>query len=114
MRAIARKIAANVDRTERFYTIDRLLRARGVVSFAELAERLEVSRATLKRGDQILRIQGVDVAKMEEGQAQSLINANAQTGVSMRIKSADGTERELSLKEGPIYPHPDEDIRIEG
>ena len=44
-----------MDRTERFYTIDRLLRTRGVVSFAELAERLEVSRATLKRDLEYMR-----------------------------------------------------------
>jgi predicted DNA-binding transcriptional regulator YafY len=44
-----------VDRTERFYTIDRMLRERGVVSFAALAERLEVSRATLKRDLEYMR-----------------------------------------------------------
>jgi predicted DNA-binding transcriptional regulator YafY len=44
-----------MDRTERFYTIDRMLRSRGVVSFAELAERLEVSRATLKRDLEYMR-----------------------------------------------------------
>jgi predicted DNA-binding transcriptional regulator YafY len=44
-----------VDRTERFYTIDRMLRERGVVPFAALAERLEVSRATLKRDLEYMR-----------------------------------------------------------
>jgi len=72
------------------------------------------ARAKLKRGDAILKIQGIDVAKMEEGQAQSLLNANASTGVLIRVKSPDGTERELTLKEGPVYPFADEDIRIEG
>ena len=72
------------------------------------------SRAKLRRGDRILNIQGVDVAKMEDGQAQSLINANAPTGVLLRVKSPDGTERELTLKEGPIYPYVDEGVRIEG
>jgi predicted DNA-binding transcriptional regulator YafY len=46
---------AAVDRTERFYTIDRMLRERGVVPFAVLAERLEVSRATLKRDLEYMR-----------------------------------------------------------
>lgn len=72
------------------------------------------ARAKLRRGDRILEIQGIDVARMEEGQAQSLINANAQTGVRLKIRSPDGSERELTLKEGPIYPVVDEDVRIEG
>jgi hypothetical protein len=72
------------------------------------------SRAKLKRGDAILKIQGIDVAKMEDGQAQSLLNANATTGVLIRVKSADGSERELTLKEGPVYPYVDEGVRIEG
>ncbi|MDM0022183.1 helix-turn-helix transcriptional regulator [Variovorax saccharolyticus] len=38
-----------MDRTERFYTIERLIRSRGCVSFAALQEELAVSRATLNR-----------------------------------------------------------------
>ena len=38
-----------MDRTERFYTIERLIRSRGCVSFAVLQEELSVSRATLNR-----------------------------------------------------------------
>jgi len=38
-----------MDRTERFYTIERLIRSRGCVSFAALQEELGVSRATLNR-----------------------------------------------------------------
>lgn len=44
-----------MDRTERFYKIDQLIRARGVVSFDALLAELEVSRATLKRDLQYLR-----------------------------------------------------------
>lgn len=44
-----------MDRTERFYKIERLLRHRGCVSFAELREELDVSPATLKRDLQYLR-----------------------------------------------------------
>jgi predicted DNA-binding transcriptional regulator YafY len=44
-----------MDRTERFYKIDQLIRARGVVSFDTLLAELEVSRATLKRDLQYLR-----------------------------------------------------------
>ena len=44
-----------MDRTERFYKIEQLIRSRGSVSFAELIAALEVSAATLKRDLQYLR-----------------------------------------------------------
>ena len=44
-----------MDRTERFYKIEMLLRSRGCVSFAALRETLDVSPATLKRDLQYLR-----------------------------------------------------------
>ena len=46
---------APMDRTERFYKIELLLRGRGCVSFANLRAELEVSAATLKRDLQYLR-----------------------------------------------------------
>jgi predicted DNA-binding transcriptional regulator YafY len=44
-----------MDRTERFYRIELLIRNRGLVSFEALQADLEVSRATLKRDLQYLR-----------------------------------------------------------
>lgn len=44
-----------MDRTERFYRIEVLIRDRGNVSFADLQAELEVSRATLKRDLEYLR-----------------------------------------------------------
>jgi predicted DNA-binding transcriptional regulator YafY len=44
-----------MDRTERFYKIELLLRSRGCVSFEALLEELSVSPATLKRDLQYLR-----------------------------------------------------------
>jgi predicted DNA-binding transcriptional regulator YafY len=44
-----------MDRTERFYKIDLLIRTRGSVSFAALMDELGVSRATLKRDLEYLR-----------------------------------------------------------
>ena len=44
-----------MDRTERFYKIELLIRGRGSVSFAELMDELGVSRATLKRDLEYLR-----------------------------------------------------------
>jgi predicted DNA-binding transcriptional regulator YafY len=44
-----------MDRTERFYKIELLIRTRGSVPFTELMEELSVSRATLKRDLEYLR-----------------------------------------------------------
>ncbi|MDB5821197.1 MAG: DNA-binding protein [Rhizobacter sp.] len=44
-----------MDRTERFYKIERLLRSRGTVPFDHLKDELDVSPATLKRDLQYLR-----------------------------------------------------------
>jgi predicted DNA-binding transcriptional regulator YafY len=44
-----------MDRTERFYKIELLLRSRGCVSFAALRDELDISPATLKRDLQYLR-----------------------------------------------------------
>lgn len=45
----------SMNRTERFYRIELLIKSRGGVSFEELLDELEVSRATLKRDLQYLR-----------------------------------------------------------
>lgn len=49
------KGSPRLDRTERFYKIELLIRTRGCVSFAELMAELGVSRATLKRDLEYLR-----------------------------------------------------------
>lgn len=50
-----RQSAPEMDRTERFYKIELLIRNRGGISFQALLSELEVSRATLKRDLQYLR-----------------------------------------------------------
>ncbi len=44
-----------MDRTERFYKIDQMIHERQLVSFADLMDALEVSRATLKRDLEYMR-----------------------------------------------------------
>ena len=44
-----------MDRTERFYKIDQMIHDRQLVTFAQLLEALEVSRATLKRDLEYMR-----------------------------------------------------------
>lgn len=61
-------------------------------------------RVGMVAGDEILEIQGKKVDKMEEGEAQSLINANAQTGVTVVVRSKDQAPRTLKVSEGVIYP----------
>jgi hypothetical protein len=72
------------------------------------------ARLGLARGDQLLKIQGKVVKTMADGEAQSLINANAATGVSLLVRKADKSEVELNLKEGAIYPVVDEGVPVDG
>jgi predicted metalloprotease with PDZ domain len=72
------------------------------------------ARAGLAFGDQLLKIQGKDVKTMADGEAQSLINANAATGITLKVRKRDKSETELTLKEGAIYPMADEGVPIDG
>ncbi len=71
------------------------------------------AHAGVKPGDQIVRIQGKEVRKMEDGEAKSLINTNAQVGLNLTLKHADGSVVDVTLKDGPIYPLRSEDIPVE-
>jgi C-terminal processing protease CtpA/Prc len=66
------------------------------------------------RGDQLLKIQGKVVKTMGDGEAQSLINANAATGVTLLVRKLDKSEIELTLKEGAIYPVVGEGVSVDG
>lgn len=72
------------------------------------------ARAGLSRGDQLLKIQDKAVPAMEEGEAQSLINANASVGVRLHVRKLDKSETEVTLKDGAIYPVVDEGVAIDG
>jgi PDZ domain/C2 domain len=72
------------------------------------------SRAGLIRGDQLLKIQGKSVKAMDEGEAQSQLNANAATGVTLLVRKLDKSEVEITLKEGAIYPAVDEGVPVDG
>jgi S1-C subfamily serine protease len=61
------------------------------------------SRAGLKTGDEIVKIQGKDVQSLVEGQAQSLINANSRSGLQLTLRRSDGKLHEVDLEEGPVY-----------
>jgi hypothetical protein len=72
------------------------------------------ARAGLSRGDQLLKIQGKAVKTMADGEAQSLINANAVTGVHLLVRRRDRSEVELTLKEGALYPVFGEGVDVDG
>ncbi|HEY1535938.1 MAG TPA: PDZ domain-containing protein [Polyangiaceae bacterium] len=71
------------------------------------------ARALLKRGDQLVQIQGHDVKDMDPETARSLINSNVTTGVTLEVKQQDGSLRDVTLKDGPMYPAVDEEIKVE-
>ena len=71
------------------------------------------ARAKLALGDQLLRIQARDVKGMDAETARSLINANVSTGVTFLVKHVNGSQEEVTVKDGPIYPTIDEELEVE-
>ena len=72
-----------MDRTERFYTIDRLLRGRRKVSLHQLMEELEVSRATVRR----------DLEYMRDRMAAPIVWDAALRGYCYRLESVGDDDR---------------------
>jgi hypothetical protein len=70
-------------------------------------------RAKLRAGDEILSVQGTPVATMEEGKLQSLINANASLGVKLSVRSGDEAPRDVTLRDGSVFPLHDEGISLQ-
>lgn len=62
------------------------------------------ARAGLRRGDEIVEIMGETTKGMDEGRVRSLVNANTSTGVRLRLRGEGRVEREVVVKDGPIYP----------
>jgi len=71
------------------------------------------ARAGLHAGDEIVAAQGQPVAAMEEGKLQSVINANSSVGVKLSVKSDAGAPREVTLRDGAVYPVAGEGIPLE-
>lgn len=62
------------------------------------------SRAGIARGEQIVGIMGEPVKGMGEGRVRSLINSNGATGLRLSLRADKQAEREVLLRDGPIYP----------
>lgn len=69
-------------------------------------------RAGLKPGDQILSIMGHSVAKIDNGELQSLIRSNSTTGIRLKVSSNNGPPRKVYLKDEAIYPLVDDGIPL--
>jgi len=68
------------------------------------------ARAGVQRGDQIVGIMGEPVKGMPEGRVRSLINSNGPVGLQLRLRARDKTERDVVLKDGPVYGLLSEDL----
>ncbi len=71
------------------------------------------ARAGLIPGTEILSIQERPVRQLDADEVRSMINANAPTGVKLRVKLPDGTDQQLEIKEAAMYPTVDEGIPFE-
>jgi PDZ domain/C2 domain len=71
------------------------------------------ARAGLKRGDQLLEIQGKFVKDMDEEVSRSLINSNVSAGVTLTIKHANGAVADITLKDGPMYPTMEDEVKVD-
>lgn len=73
------------------------------VFVTQVAPESPAARAQLARGDEIVRIMGEPAKNMDEKRVRSLINANASTGLDLVVRSKGGAERQITLRDGPIY-----------
>jgi len=76
----------------------------GEVYVTRVYQECPASRAGLKAGDQILELDGRPVAKMKEGEVQSVLNKAHLTDLSMRLRHKDGSQIKVDVKDGAIYP----------
>jgi hypothetical protein len=89
------------------------LRTQGSVGITRVVPESPAARAGLEAGDALLQIQGKVVAKMDDGEPQSLINANADVGIDLVVKGKSGQERKVLVKEGVIYPSSSDNLALD-
>jgi hypothetical protein len=70
-------------------------------------------RAGLRRGDEILSIAGKPVKGLSEAQIRTAINVNSPRGVKLRVKTSSG-QKDVELKDGPIYSLKDPELDLNG
>jgi hypothetical protein len=70
-------------------------------------------RAHVVKGDQLLSLDGKPAKQFDEDSFRSLVNANSAHGVTFGVRHANGKEETVTLKDGPLYPTIDEEIKVE-
>lgn len=71
------------------------------------------ARDGLREGDKIVSIQGKAISSLRPAQVKGLINANAQRGVNVTIRHANGSTNDALLGDGPVYQLADEHKPVE-
>ncbi len=88
------------------------LRGAEGVRITRVVEHSPAKRAGLDKGDQILTLGGKPVKEMDALAIRSTINAKSREGLKMKVKLSEGGVKNLGLKEGPIYPLPEDGIEL--
>lgn len=88
------------------------LRGGDGVRVTRILEHSPAKREGLSVGAKIQTIQGKSVVPMDALAVRSAMNANSRTGVRMDVEFPDGTRRVITLRDGPIYPLPDDGIDL--
>ncbi len=70
------------------------------------------ARQGLGPGDRILSINGKDIKTMNGNEVRSAINLNAKKGVKLDVWFNDGKRHLITLKEGAVYPLPEDDLEL--
>lgn len=89
------------------------LRGGDGVRVTRVLQHSPATRAGLTVGSSIQTIQGKSVVPMDALAVRSAMNANSRTGVRMDVEDPSGKRRVLTLKDGPIYPMPDEGVELD-
>jgi hypothetical protein len=82
------------------------------VIITRVIEESPAGRAGLRAGQRILHIQGKAVTEMQDGEAMSLFNANARSGLELGVADAQGSSQTVSVREGAVYPEAHENVPL--
>jgi len=88
------------------------LRGSDGVRVTRVLELSPANRQGLVADARILTIQGKSVVPMDALEVRSAMNANSRAGVRLDVEFVGGARRVLTLKDGPIYPLPDDGIDL--
>jgi hypothetical protein len=70
-------------------------------------------RAHVVKGDQLLTVDGKRAKDLDQDAFRSLVNSHAAQGVTFGVRHANGQEETVTLKDGPLYPSIDEEVKVE-